>query len=305
MFPYIWKAFAKQFKTITPSQNSNGKQWLTNQGASKSETAHNSFTSSNIWKGVSWIALGISIPIVGYGLQKNSYFVSSKAFAESFVVPPDPPPQPYVKEPYNWPRAPLRAMHLHLSGFDFYNGNMERQVESHRFCTALSKDFAQCLIFDGDDANAKLIGAEYIISEKVFKEEVPKREQRYWHSNAYAVKSGLTVTPELPIHDELGIMEGLATTYARTIYTWQVDKDRLPVGPPQLMMSFVADNQVEPSMVKMRNLKYGISAAEILQERSDIVVSETNPNADTWTKGLTMQFVEKRITDYKFWIDTY
>lgn len=44
---------------------------------------------------------------------------------------------------------------------------MSRQVEAHHFCTRLSKDFHQCIIYDSDKPTARLIGIEYIVSEKV------------------------------------------------------------------------------------------------------------------------------------------
>ena len=40
-------------------------------------------------------------------------------------------------------------------------------MEAHHFCTHISKDFHQCVIYDSDKSDAKLIGIEYIVTEKV------------------------------------------------------------------------------------------------------------------------------------------
>jgi Protein of unknown function (DUF1264) len=45
--------------------------------------------------------------------------------------------------------------------------DLTRQVEAHHFCTHLTPDFHQCIIYDSDAPDAKLIGIEYIVSEKV------------------------------------------------------------------------------------------------------------------------------------------
>ena len=46
-----------------------------------------------------------------------------------------------------------------------------RQVEAHHFCTHVSEHIHQCIIYDSDESNAKLIGIEYIVSEDV---RIPK-----------------------------------------------------------------------------------------------------------------------------------
>lgn len=37
---------------------------------------------------------------------------------------------------------------------------MGQQVEANHFCTHLTEDFHQCVIYDSDQKNAKLIGIE-------------------------------------------------------------------------------------------------------------------------------------------------
>ena len=45
---------------------------------------------------------------------------------------------------------------------------MTKQVESHLYCASLNEDVKQCLIYDSNDKDAKIIGVEYIISAKLF-----------------------------------------------------------------------------------------------------------------------------------------
>lgn len=56
----------------------------------------------------------------------------------------------------------------HVCGFHFYAHDQTRQVHAHHLCTRVNEDFRQCIIYDSPRADARLIGIEYIISEKLF-----------------------------------------------------------------------------------------------------------------------------------------
>ena len=63
------------------------------------------------------------------------------------------------------------------------------QVEAHHFCACPNEDVRQCVIYDSDKPNARLIGLEYIISSELF-EGLPEEEKIYWHSHKFEVSSG-------------------------------------------------------------------------------------------------------------------
>ena len=55
-----------------------------------------------------------------------------------------------------------------MISFHFYGHDMTRQVEAHHFCGHQNEEMRQCLIYDGPEADARLIGLEYIVSENLF-----------------------------------------------------------------------------------------------------------------------------------------
>ena len=67
------------------------------------------------------------------------------------------------------PKYPLDAMSTYLNGFHMYADEMGRQVEASHFCIHLRHDLHQCVIFDRNAPDARLIGIEYIISEERFR----------------------------------------------------------------------------------------------------------------------------------------
>lgn len=146
---------------------------------------------------------------------------------------------------------PLKAFHQHLSSVHYYVGEPERQVIAHHFCSNLTDEARQCLIYDGNAQNSKLIGVEYIITAAQFN-ALPDGEKEYWHSHQYEVCSGLLSMPG-PIPDtiEIAEMRKLRDTYGKTWHFWQVDRgDPLPYGPAKLMGSFTNDSQINTQLVQ-------------------------------------------------------
>ena len=151
------------------------------------------------------------------------------------------------------------------------------------------------MIYDSDKSDARLIGIEYIISEKLF-QTLPEEEKKLWHSHVYEVKSGSLIAPRLPDLAENELMKKVIGTYGKTSHTWQVDRgDQLPLGIPKLMMGFTADGQANPQMVAHRDKGYGISSEEKKKARADISAPPIQPGADAWQKGEIIQVEPKMI----------
>jgi len=94
-------------------------------------------------------------------------------------------------------RPPVDAINAYLDGFHFYNGQMKVQMEAHHYCAILNEDVIQCMIYDGNVKDAKLMGVEYIISETLFA-GLPEQEKALWHSHVQEVKSGQRIAQGFP-----------------------------------------------------------------------------------------------------------
>ncbi|EJF65924.1 hypothetical protein DICSQDRAFT_143283 [Dichomitus squalens LYAD-421 SS1] len=161
--------------------------------------------------------------------------------------------------------TPIKQIHQHICAFHVYSHDHSRHVRADHFCTHLNHEFHQCVIYDSDKPDARLIGIEYIISEKIF-ESLPVDEKKFWHSHKYEVESGLlqlapkSFVPGAAIDlAEQPAMIQLQKTYGKTIHTWQYDiHPDLPLGPPTLMTSYTRDGQGPPEdMVKKRDEETG------------------------------------------------
>lgn len=185
-------------------------------------------------------------------------------------------------------KYPLDAMNTYLNGFHMYADDMGRQVEATHFCIHLRHDLHQCVIFDRNAPDARLIGVEYIISEERFR-SLPDDEKRLWHSHDYEVRSGILIAPGVPEIAEHAYFADLVTTYGKTFHTWQYDRDDFPYGIPQLMMGLTADGQADETLVRARDRRLGISTRAKRQNRADIPTPKVVPGANSWESGRSVQ----------------
>jgi hypothetical protein len=186
-------------------------------------------------------------------------------------------------------KAPLRSLNAYLDGFHFYNGNLQGQMEAHHYCGHLNEDLIQCVIFDGNDESAKVMGVEYIVTRALF-EKLPTEEKQLWHSHVHEVRSGQLIAPGIPEVAERELMEKIAGTYGKTWHTWHTDRQlELPVGTPMLMMGFTQDGQLDEQRVAERDRRFGVSSAKNRETRADIEYPPIDPDADAWQKGVVVQ----------------
>lgn len=74
----------------------------------------------------------------------------------------------------------------------------------------------------------------------------------------------------------------------------------LLAGPPQLMMAFTGDGQIDSKLVEDRDKREGKNTAELAEHRKKLTYPDTtNPEADSWAeKGIAWQ-TEMKQTDLK------
>ncbi|WP_256012227.1 OBAP family protein [Desertivirga xinjiangensis] len=187
-------------------------------------------------------------------------------------------------------KSPLKRISAYLNGFHFYNGNPGAQMEAHHYVSQLNEDVHQAIIYDGNQEDAKIMGIEYIISERLFKTLAPE-EKKLWHSHHYEVKSGELIAPGLPDVAEHELMEKLVSTYGKTIHTWHTDQHRkLPLGSPMIMMGFTKDGQIDQELLTQRDKRFNVSVSEKRKQREDIPMPAVDPLANAWEKGEIRQF---------------
>ncbi|EKD19570.1 uncharacterized protein L3040_002551 [Drepanopeziza brunnea f. sp. 'multigermtubi'] len=189
--------------------------------------------------------------------------------------------------------APVKAICAHLNAFHVYASDPRRAVEANHYCTHLSADVRQCLIYDAPTNPARLIGVEYMITRELYA-GLDAEERKLWHSHDYEVRSGMLIMPNPSLPNavwevaETEEMRSVVGLYGKTYHFWQVDRgDVLPLGKPELMMSFTQAEQVPWEKVRERDRRFGVETAKKrgVREEAGIEETEVHEDADGCWKG--------------------
>lgn len=181
--------------------------------------------------------------------------------------------------------APLRRMDVLLNGFHPLKDDPAHQMDVSHFCNQVNEDFAQCVLFDSQAADANLNGIEYIISEKLYR-TLPEKEKKYWHPHNYEILSGQLIAPNLPEVAELELMRSKINSYGKTWHVWNTGAmgaagDKLPYGEARLAWSFNRDGEARPGLVEQRDQRLGVDSRERRRQRAELQgLAHEQPGAD-------------------------
>ena len=189
-------------------------------------------------------------------------------------------------------KAPVENIAMYLNGFHVAKDDPAMQMEAHHYCNQANEDLAQCVLFDGNTRDARLMGIEYIISEKLFA-TLPAEERSYWHPHNYEILSGQLRMPGLPDVAEKEAMKTKMNSYGKTWHTWMTgmhkrDADVLPFGPAKLQWSFNRDGEALPSMIGDRDHRFGFITADARRDRKELAeLARPQAGVDSSTPALS------------------
>jgi hypothetical protein len=163
--------------------------------------------------------------------------------------------------------APLDNLHAYLCAFHLAKKDPRIVIEAHHYCAPVNDSLHQCIIFDHNTKNARILGVEYIITDKVYR-SLPDEEKKYYHPHTYEVTSGLLIAPGMEPKMEKEFMAFLLTTWGKCWHTWPNPKDPLPMGEPLLMWSAMKDGMVSKEALAARDKEFKVDTAEIRKERA-------------------------------------
>ena len=164
--------------------------------------------------------------------------------------------------------APAQALHAHFCGIHIARGNPKFQIVAQHYCAPHGEQMHQCILFDSTDKNAKLLGVEYIISDKLYR-DLPEGEKKYWHPHTYEVLAGGLIAPSMTPADEMKFMKALITTWGKTWHTWPDPTTTVPMGEPLLMWALTGDGQDDKKVIAQRDRTFGVSITEIRAKRGE------------------------------------
>jgi hypothetical protein len=175
------------------------------------------------------------------------------------------------KEPGQRP-TPVTGPFAHFCGIHIAKKDPKFQLVVQHYCVAHTdgheggEQLFQCILFDSTEKNAKLIGVEYLISDKAYR-ALPAEEKKYWHAHTYEVLGGGLIAPGMKPEDELAFMKVVITTWGKAWHTWPDPRTAVPMGDPLLIWSLMGDGQVDEKVLAARDKEFGVETAKIREKR--------------------------------------
>ena len=167
------------------------------------------------------------------------------------------------------PSSPLDNFHAYLCAFHIGKANPKFVIEAHHYCMGINEEVHQCVVMDSAASGARILGVEYIISDRLYR-GLPDEEKKYYHPHTYEITSGLLIAPGLSPAEETKFLGGLLTTWGKTWHTWPDPKTELPMGEPLLMWAATKDGQVPEKMLAERDRKFKVSTTALRRQRAHL-----------------------------------
>jgi hypothetical protein len=167
-------------------------------------------------------------------------------------------------------KEPVHALHAHFCGIHIAKNNPKFQIVAQHYCMSPSEEMHQCLLYDSCEKNARLLGVEYIVSDRIYR-QLPDAEKKYWHPHTYEVLAGGLIAPGMKPEDEQAFMKAILTTWGKTWHTWPDPRTPVPLGEPLLMWAATGDGQIADDVIATRDKQFGVTTAAIREKRGQLI----------------------------------
>lgn len=114
-------------------------------------------------------------------------------------------------------QAPAVGFTLHIDAKKHINDAPDLVV--HHYCKTINDQVTQCLLFDSDQPNARLIGVEVVISPQLYA-ALPQAEKGNWHYHKTEIPQVEASLPGLSEKDAQQIVASLEETYGKVVIFW-------------------------------------------------------------------------------------
>ena len=104
---------------------------------------------------------------------------------------------------------------------------------AHHWCKAVSGGMLECLIFNSDTADARLVMVETIVKPATYK-AFPAQEQALWHYHATEIPKISATMPDVSPAVAKTTVASLMQTYGKLYQLWDPMTSKDPIGQPSV-----------------------------------------------------------------------
>lgn len=165
-------------------------------------------------------------------------------------------------------------------GFYAIKDDPSKQLVAYHYCDKMPDGMMQCVLYDDNTSDAKMIGQESIITKDKY-EALPEEEKSLWHPHNFEILSGQLAVPGMSDEQEMPLMTELMNTYGKT-YLFETEGGDMPKGEPKLAWSITKEGELKQELVDERDQKLGIDTKKKLEARQSLqALADTEGASDS------------------------
>ncbi len=143
----------------------------------------------------------------------------------------DPEPTPTQQQTQQTGAAtnPAEGWTLHMTSKKLFPGNADMTV--HKYCKSVVGNMTQCQLFDGNEGDSRLVGAETMVGPEMYNTFTPD-EKKLWMPTKDLMLTTMTAMPDLDAEQFTNVAQSLSNKYSKVYLLWDPGRINLPTGNP-------------------------------------------------------------------------
>lgn len=129
---------------------------------------------------------------------------------------------------------PTSGYTIHIDAEKHFGAGNPSEV-AHHWCKAVSGGMLECMIFDNDASDARLVEVETIVGPDVYKTFAPK-EQAMWHYHKTEIPKVNAKMPDVSADEAKATVAKLNDTYGKLWLLWDPKTNKEPIGAPTVVV---------------------------------------------------------------------
>ncbi|MBI4401485.1 MAG: DUF1264 domain-containing protein [Nitrospirae bacterium] len=166
-----------------------------------------------------------------------SLFITLVMTAGTSLTQEAPPAATKEAPPAAAKATPADGHTIHVTAPHLIDGKVRGPF--HHYCKVASPEpFIECLLYETDDANAKIVGIEYIVAKTLTRntEVLPKKQwKKVWHDHAEEIATGNVKVLDLPPDKAKEVADTVAKTDGIVFSLWP-EGAKIPTGKVSMGM---------------------------------------------------------------------
>jgi hypothetical protein len=129
--------------------------------------------------------------------------------------------------------SPATGFTLHVDAEKHFGDAHPTEI-AHHWCKPVS-GMTECLIFDSDAPDARLVEVETIVAPAVYKSFSPD-EQAFWHYHKVEIPKVNAKLPDMTPEEAAKTIAAISDTYGKVWMLWDPMSNANPVGSPTVIV---------------------------------------------------------------------